>query len=200
MEVKTIGIIGARKTGSSLACVAALAGYRVILEDVSPEVFAAGMQGIREVLDGLRAHGRIGAAESDAACVRIAASRSVEDVCRVADMLIEALPEELEVKLEIFTIFDKFAKPNAVLTSTTRETAIADLAGITFRGEDCAGFRVLLDEANEVRIPQAVEIVRCTQTSDATVASCVAVAQRMGLKAIIFHEKVNAAETLEPRK
>ncbi len=129
MEVKTIGIIGARKAGSSLACVAALAGYSVILEDVSPEVLTAGMQGIRGVLDGLRAGGRVSSADCDAAFARISNSRSVEDVCRVADMLIEALPEELEVKLEIFTIFDKFAKPGALLSSTTRETAIADLAG-----------------------------------------------------------------------
>jgi 3-hydroxybutyryl-CoA dehydrogenase len=200
LEVKTIGIIGARKAGSSLACAAALAGYSVILEDVSPEVLAAGMQGIRGVLDELRADGRVSGADCDAAFGGIANSRSVEDVCRVADMLIEALPEELEVKLEIFTIFDKFAKPNTVLTSTTRETAIADLAGITFRGEECAGFRVLLDESNEVRIPNAVEIVRCSETSDATVAACVAVAQRMGMRAIIFHEKVESGETTEPRQ
>jgi 3-hydroxyacyl-CoA dehydrogenase len=192
LDVETIGIIGARKTGSALACAAVLAGYRVILEDVSPEVLAAGMTSIRGVLEGLCAGGAIDAAQRDAAIGLLSTSRSVEDVCRVADMLIESLPEELEVKLEIFTIFDKFAKPNAILASTTRETPITDLAGITFRGEDCAGFRILSDDSPDVRLPRMVEIVRCTETSDATVAACVEVARRMALQSIVFHEKTSS--------
>jgi 3-hydroxybutyryl-CoA dehydrogenase len=185
VQVNTIGIIGARKAGSAIACAALLAGYRTILEDVSPEVLAAGVESIRIAIDRCVARGDISGAQRNAALGRFATSRSVEDVSREAELLIESLPEELEVKLEIFTIFDKFAKPDAILASTTRETPIADLAGITFRQEDCVGVR-FLEPAFE---SQVVEVTRTRQTSDATVDAVTDMAARMGKKFIISYER-----------
>jgi 3-hydroxybutyryl-CoA dehydrogenase len=185
VEVKTIGIIGARDMGSAIACAALLAGYRTILEDVSPEVLAAGVESIRHRLDDYVAGAHISEAQHASAIANFTTSRSVEDVCREADLLLESLPEELEVKLEIFTIFDKFAKPNAILASTTRETPIADLAGITFREENCVGIR-FLEPAPESAI---VEINRTRRTSDATVAAATDIATRMGKKFIVTYER-----------
>jgi 3-hydroxybutyryl-CoA dehydrogenase len=185
VEVKTIGIIGARGDGSPLACSALLGGYQTILEDVSPEVLAVAVASIRDALEDLVAKGNISVTQRDSALANFATSHSVEDVTRVADLLIDALPEELEVKLEIFTIFDKFAKPGAILASTTRETPIVDLAGMTFRAEDCVGLRI----PGSGSIPPSVEIVRTPQTSDATVSTCAQVARRMGLQATVQEER-----------
>ena len=122
------------------------------------------------------------APQRDAHSKRLTTSRSVEDVTRVADMLIEALPEELEAKLEIFTIFDKFAKPGAILASTSRETPIFDLADMTYRAEECVGFRYATPGA------QVVEITRAHGTSNPTVAACEQVARKMGLATKVIEE------------
>jgi 3-hydroxybutyryl-CoA dehydrogenase len=176
LSVQTIGIIGAREPGWPLAALALRAGYGVILEDVSPEVLAASEAAIA----------RWAGADWDAARPRLSTSRSVEDVCRVADFLIEALPEELEAKLEIFTIFDKFAKPGVVLATTSRETTVADLADMTYRRDECIAFRLVGISPEGVA---SLEILRGPQTSDATVAVCREVATRMGARMLIATEK-----------
>jgi 3-hydroxybutyryl-CoA dehydrogenase len=190
VDVKTIGVIGARRTGSTLAAHAARAGYRTILEDVSPEMLAAGTADIQQQYNGLQADGALTPAEFDAALARLSTSRSVEDVCREADMLIESLPEEMEVKLEIFAIFDKFAKPGAILASNTLAFAIADLAEITFRREECVGFRLVNSDpaGTNQKNSSFLEIVRCAETSDATVAACAEVSRRMGQRFVLFTE------------
>lgn len=190
MEVKTIGVIGARRTGSTLAAHAARAGYRTILEDVSPEMLAAGIADIHQRYARLQADGALTPAQSGAALGRLSTSRSVEDVCREADMLIESLPEEMEVKLEIFTIFDKFAKPGAILASNTLAFPIAELAEITFRREECVGFRLVNSDpvGTSERGSSFLEIVRCAETSDLTIAACVEVSRRWGQKFIVFTE------------
>jgi 3-hydroxybutyryl-CoA dehydrogenase len=179
VEVKTIGIIGARTPGKELAAAALAAGYTVILEDVSPEMLAEGIESI---------HATLAPAGRDAHVQRLQTSRFVEDVTRIADMLIEALPEELEAKLEIFTIFDKFARPGAILASTSRETPIFDLADMTYRAEECVGFR-FASGANEAQAPgQSIEITRAHGTSKPTVATCEEVARKMKLAAIVLEE------------
>jgi 3-hydroxyacyl-CoA dehydrogenase len=104
-------------------------------------------------------------------------------VCRVADVLIETVPDEMEVKLEIFTIFDKFAKPGAILASNT-SLSITEIASITFRTEDCIGMRF----ANPGSKITRVELVRGADTSDATTAACAEMARRMGMEAGIIFE------------
>lgn len=119
MEVKTIGVIGAGSMGRGIAYAAAYGGYRTILEDVSPEMLEQGLAYIREALAEGVARGKVTAEQQKVALANLTTSRSVEDVCRETDLLIEAVPEEMEVKLEIFTIFDKFARPGAILASNT---------------------------------------------------------------------------------
>lgn len=98
-------------------------------------------------------------------------------------MLIETVPDEMEVKLEIFTIFDKFAKPGAILASNT-SLSITEIASITFRTEDCIGMRF----ANPVPQITRVELVRGADTSDATIAACSEAARRMGMEITIICE------------
>jgi 3-hydroxybutyryl-CoA dehydrogenase len=176
LSIQTIGIIGAREPGWQFAALALRAGYSVILEDVSPEMIAEGESAIT----------RWAGVHWEAARPRLATSRSVEDVCRVADFLIEALPEELEAKLEIFTIFDKFAKPGVVLATTSRETSVADLADMTYRRDECIAFRLLGISAEGVA---SLEILRGAQTADSTVAVCREIGTGMGARMLIATEK-----------
>ncbi|MGA7917041.1 MAG: 3-hydroxyacyl-CoA dehydrogenase NAD-binding domain-containing protein [Candidatus Acidiferrales bacterium] len=184
MDVKTIGVIGAGTMGSGIAYAAAYGGYRTILEDVSPEMLERGVSYIREALDEGVARGKVTEEQTTAALANLTTSRSLEDVCRETDLLIEAVPEEMEVKLEIFTIFDKFARPGAVLASNTSSLSITELAAITFRAENCVGMHFF----NPVPKMKLLEIVRALETSEATIQACADVGRRMGKEVVVIRE------------
>lgn len=185
MEVKTIAVIGAGVEGRGIAALAARSGYRTILEDFSVDRLKQGVAWIHDQFETHVAQKAMTPEQQREALTRLATSRSIEDVCREADLLIESSTDELETKLEIFTLFDKFSKPGAILASTTTSLSIADLAGITFRPEDCVGLRFQYPAAGTGRL----EIVRAPGTSDATVAICREVGRRMGLQTIVLSER-----------
>ncbi|HYL69131.1 MAG TPA: 3-hydroxyacyl-CoA dehydrogenase NAD-binding domain-containing protein [Candidatus Limnocylindria bacterium] len=184
MDVKTIGVIGAGAKGCEIACASLMAGFRTVLEDVSPEILERGVANIRQTLEECVTAGKITPQQKDAAHANLSTANKVEDVCRQADLLIEALPEEMEMQLEIFTIFDKFARTDAILASTASSLSINELAAITFRMENCVGLRFSCPTP-DVKL---LEIIRATETSDATVAACAEVGRRMGKKAVVLRE------------
>jgi 3-hydroxybutyryl-CoA dehydrogenase len=184
MEIKTIGVIGAGTMGRGIAYASAFGGYRTVLEDVSPEMLEQGSAYISQALEEGVAREKVTAEQKTKALANLTTSRSVEDLCREADLLIEAVPEELEVKLEIFTIFDKFAKPNAIMASNTSSLSITEMASITFRAENCIGMHFF----NPVPKMKLLEIVRALETSEATLQSCVEVGRRMGKEVVVIRE------------
>lgn len=184
MEVRTIGVIGAGTMGRGIAYAAVLAGYRTILEDVMPEMLAKSAAWIRDAFDEGVRRGKVEASVRDAALARIEMFSGVEDVCREADFLIEAVPEEMELKLELFTLFDKFAKPGVVLASNTSSLSIAEMAEMTCRPELCVGMHFF----NPVPKMRLIEIVRAPKTSDETIAVCRELGNRMGKEVVVVKE------------
>jgi 3-hydroxybutyryl-CoA dehydrogenase len=184
MEIKTIGVVGAGTMGRGIAYAAALGGYRTVLEDVSPEMREQGAAYISQTLEDGASCGKVTPEQKEKALANLSTAQSVEDVCREAELLIEAVPEEMEVKLEIFTIFDKFAKPGAILASNTSSLSITEMASITFRAEDCIGMHFF----NPVPKMKLLEIVRALETSEATLQSCVEVGRRMGKEVVVIRE------------
>jgi 3-hydroxybutyryl-CoA dehydrogenase len=142
-----------------------------------------GITHIKVSLDKHRAGGELNSQERESALARLSTASRVDEVCRVADMLIETVPDEMEVKLEIFTIFDKFAKPSAILASNT-SLSITEIASITFRTEECIGMRFAKGAPNMDR----VELVCGMDTSATTSATCAEVARRMGMEVAIVRE------------
>ena len=184
MEIKTIAVIGAGTMGRGIAYAASLGGYRTVLEDVSPEMLEQGSAYISQALEDGVTRGKVSQQQKDNALANFSTSRSVEDVCREADLLIEAVPEEMEVKLEIFTIFDKFAKPGAIMASNTSSLSITEMASITFRAENCIGMHFF----NPVPKMKLLEIVRALETSQATLQACLEVGRRMGKEVVVIRE------------
>jgi 3-hydroxybutyryl-CoA dehydrogenase len=184
MDVKTIGIIGGGTMGRGIAYAAALGGYRTILEDVMPETLTKATAWIAQAFDEGAMRGKVSAEEAVAAVQRIETASSVEDACRESDFLIEAVPEEMELKLELFTLFDKFAKPNAVLASNTSSLSIAEMAEMTYRPELCIGMHFF----NPVPKMRLIEIVRAPKTSEDTVVACREVGTRMGKEVVVVKE------------
>jgi 3-hydroxybutyryl-CoA dehydrogenase len=183
MEVKTIGVIGAGTMGCGIAYAAACGGYRTVLEDFSSTTLEDSVAYIRQTLEESVAHGKVTPEQGRSALENLATARRVEDACREADLLIEASAEEMEVKLEIFTIFDKFAKPDAILASNTSSFLISDLAAMTFRAENCVGMHF-----SPVPNIKLLEIVRTLETSEATVQACAVAGRRMGREVAVVHE------------
>ena len=184
MEVKTIGVIGAGTMGRGIAYAAALGGYRTVLEDVMPDNLASGTAWIQKALEEGVARGKVNSSDAAAALAQIETASTVEAACREADFLIEAVPEEMELKLELYTLFDKFARPNAVLASNTSSLSIAEMAEMTYRPELCVGMHFF----NPVPKMRLIEIVRAPKTSDETIAACRGVGSRMGKDVVVVKE------------
>lgn len=184
MEIKTIGVIGAGTMGRGIAYAAAIGGYRTVLEDVSAEMLEQGMDYIRRALDDGVSRGKVTDQQRENALAGLSTMRSVDAVCREADLLIEAVPEDMELKLELFTMFDKFAKPNAILASNTSSLSVTELSAITSRADDCIGMHFF----NPVPKMKLLEIVRALETSEATVSACAEVGRRMGKEVVIVRE------------
>ena len=190
MRIEVIGVIGANVMGREIALAALLGGFKVVLEDVSSEMLEKGITHIERSLNERATQHELSQQERGSVLARFSNASRVDEVCRVADMLIETVPDEMEVKLEIFTIFDKFAKPGAILASNT-SLSITEIASITFRTEDCVGMRF----ANPLPRISYVELVRGADTSDTTIAACSEAARRMGMEVAVVREPYEALST-----
>jgi 3-hydroxybutyryl-CoA dehydrogenase len=185
MEIKTIAIVGASTLGRMIAYAALRAGYRTVLEDVSLSALQQGNAWIVQTFGDDVAQGKIPAAVRDAALANLSASISAEEASREADLIIEAVADEEELKLELFTIFDKFAKPGAILASTTTSLSITELAEITFCQERCIGMHFFAD----TRGAQQLELVRGRATSEETIAACCEVGRLIGREVSVRTEE-----------
>ena len=114
---------------------------------------------------------------------------------RAAELIIDTTLDELETKLEVFTIFDKFARPGAILASCTASLSVSDIATITFRAERCVGMRFTGPDPRLKR----VEIVRSSQTAEDVVGACAEAGRRMGLEVVISYEPAESKRELETR-
>ena len=193
MEIKTIAVIGAGPLGRVIAALAVLGEFATVLEDVNSETIEHALAAIRLRLDDSIRSGQLGANDRDVVMSRLTTSRSIEEAMRAAELIIETTVDELETKLEVFTIFDKFARPGAILGSCTTSLSVADIATITFRAERCVGMRFGGSGGNLRR----VEIVRSSRTAEEVIDALAEAGRRMGLEVHIASETVQAAGAID---
>jgi 3-hydroxybutyryl-CoA dehydrogenase len=183
-EVKTIAVIGAGIMGRGIAHVAALGGYRTILEDILPASLRRAEDEIRGNLDKAIELGKVSKADADAALGRLEYASTVEDAAREADLVIEAVPEEMESKIEIFTLLDKICRPHTILASNTSSLSVTEMASVTYRARKILGMHFF----NPVHKMKLLEIVRALETDDETIAAGVEVGRRMGKEVVVIKE------------
>ena len=183
-EIKTIAVIGAGIMGRGIAHAAALGSYRTILEDILPASLRKAEGEIRSNLDKAVELGKVAKPDADAAFSRIEYAGSVEDAVRQADLVIEAVPEEIESKIEIFTLLDKVSKPSTILATNTSSLSVTEIASVTYRARKCLGMHFF----NPVHKMKLLEIVRALETDDETLAACVEVGKRMGKDVVVVKE------------
>jgi 3-hydroxybutyryl-CoA dehydrogenase len=183
-EIKTIAIIGAGTMGRGIAYASAFGGYATVLEDVSAPKLEESVRWItRAFAEGVD-RGKVDGHIRDRALSLITTASSVDNAIRDADLIIEAVAEEMEMKLELFTIFDKFAKPGAIFASNTSSLSISDMSELTVARDRCIGMHFF----NPVPKMKLLELVKTPLTSEATVAACTAVGQRMGKEVVLVQE------------
>ena len=182
--IQTIAVIGAGIMGRGIAHAAALGGYRTVLEDILPASLRKAESEIRGNLDKAVELGKVKKDEAEAAFRRIEYAGSVEEAARVADLVIEAVPEEIESKIEIFTLLDKICRPHTLLASNTSSLSITEIASVTYRPQRCLGMHFF----NPVHKMKLLEIVRALETDEATLAACAEVGRRMGKEVVIVKE------------
>ena len=182
--VQTIAVIGAGIMGRGIAHAAALGGYRTILEDLLPAALRKAESEIRANLDKAVELNKVTAADADAAFRRLEYAGSVEEAAREADLVIEAVPEEMESKIEIFTLLDKICRPTTIVASNTSSLSVTEIASVTYRAKKCLGMHFF----NPVHKMKLLEIVRALETDEETLATAVEVGKRMGKEVVVIKE------------
>jgi 3-hydroxybutyryl-CoA dehydrogenase len=182
--VKSIAVIGAGIMGRGIAHVAALGGYRTILEDILPASLRKAESEIRANLDKGVELGKVEKSAANAAFSRIHFAGSVEEASREADLVIEAVPEEMDSKIEIFTLLDKICRPGTILASNTSSLSITEIASVTYRPRKCVGMHFF----NPVHKMKLLEIVRALETDDETIAAASEVGRNMGKEVVVIKE------------
>ncbi|MEM7630948.1 MAG: 3-hydroxybutyryl-CoA dehydrogenase [Pseudomonadota bacterium] len=175
MDIKSVGIVGAGQMGNGIAHVMALAGYDVMLNDVSDDALSAALATVDRNLERQVSRGKIDAGAKADALGRITTTRTLTDL-GAADLIIEAATERETVKQAIFEDLLPHLQPHTILTSNTSSISITRLASRTDRPEKFMGFHFM----NPVPVMQLVELIRGIATDAETFQACKAVVDKLG--------------------
>jgi 3-hydroxybutyryl-CoA dehydrogenase len=173
--ITTVAVLGSGTMGAGIAQVCVLRGFETLLYDVTPEIVAAGQARLRASIQKGVDLGKTTPAEAGAALSRLRVTADLNDMA-AAGLVIEAAPEELELKRDLFRRLDALLGPQAWLASNTSSLSITALAGSTQRPERCLGLHFF----NPPLLMALVEVVRGEQTSDETAAAGLAFARALG--------------------
>lgn len=175
MAIQSVGVVGAGQMGNGIAHVFALAGYDVVLNDVSAEAMQNALATIDRNLDRQASRGKITAEEKAAAMARIRTTPRIEDIA-ATDLVIEAATENEAVKNKIFESIVPHLGPDTILASNTSSISITRLASRTDRPERFMGVHFM----NPVPVMQLVELIRGIATDEPTYQALVEVVQKLG--------------------
>ena len=174
-SIKTVAVLGAGTMGNGIAHVFARAGYRVILRDVEKRFLDRGLETISKNLDREIKKGKITDADKSAALARI--QPVTDNVALVgADFVVEAVPEQRDLKIRILKEVDGVLGPGVILASNTSSISITELAAQTSRADRFIGMHFM----NPVPVMTLVEVIRGLATSDATFATTMSLCEKLG--------------------
>src|SRR5688500_17352453 len=179
-----VAVLGAGTMGHGIAQVAALSGADVVLRDVDDKAVEKGLAGIRKSLDKAVEKGKSSRADADAALARVRPTTDLAAAVRDADLVVEAVPEKLDLKRRVFADVAQHFGPAAILATNTSSLSIGAIAQGVPRPERVVGMHFF----NPVPVMKLVEVVRGAQTSDDTTRAVVGLAQRFGKEPIVVRD------------
>jgi len=184
VSIRTIAVLGAGLMGRGIAYASALGGYRTLLQDTSETQLQKGADDISAILEKGVATGKVADADALAARKRLETVRTLDHAIPEADLVIEAVPERIDLKIELFAELDRLAPKHAILASNTSSLSITEMAAATQRAPQVVGMHFF----NPVHRMKLLELVRALETSDATLEACEAVGVRMGKDCVTVRE------------
>ena len=187
MEVKKVTVLGAGLMGHGIAQVAAqVAKYEVNLRDVKQEFLDNGIKMIKDSLQRFLKKGELSEKEVNETLSRIHLTMDLREAVADADLIIEAVPENVELKKSVYFEVDKFAKEGAIIASNTSSISITELASALHRPEKFCGMHFF----NPPQLMKLIEIVRGVKTSDETLNVILDVSKKMGKEPVIVKKDV----------
>jgi 3-hydroxybutyryl-CoA dehydrogenase len=184
MPVETIAVIGSGLMGRGIAYAAATGGFRTILHDVAADALDRACAQIRRDLDEAIARGKLTSADAAAALRRLEPEQELSAAASDADFVIEAVPEEIALKLRTFERLDQRCGEQVVLATNTSGLSITEIAAATRRPGRVVGMHFF----NPVPKMKLVEVVKALDTSADTIGITVDVARRMGKETVVVKE------------
>jgi 3-hydroxybutyryl-CoA dehydrogenase len=215
MEINKIAVIGAGTMGMGIAWALALAGKKVVINDIKEEIVAKAIASISKGLAKAEAKGQIPKDSQALMVSKLSASIDLQDLTDV-DLVIECAFESMPVKKDIYTRLDNILKPGVIIATNTSSLCITEMAAITTRPDKVVGMHFF----NPAMIMQLVEVIPSAQTSDETVEQIMQLAREIGKQpvkvsegpgfvvnrvlipgineaAFILHEKLASAEDID---
>ena len=183
--VRTVGVVGAGLMGSGIAQVAAASGHPVTLHDVTQVSLDRGRSAIRTSLERFASKGKLSTEDVEAALGRITTTTDLDAVAQ-ADVVVEAVFEELSVKQEVFAQLDRLCPDSALLATNTSAIPITQIAAVTQRPESVVGTHFF----SPVPMMALCELVRGRKTSDETLAAARAFAESVGKQVVVVNRDV----------
>ncbi|MEK4691527.1 3-hydroxybutyryl-CoA dehydrogenase [Bacillus sp. FSL W8-1202] len=179
MEIKQIMVAGAGQMGSGIAQTAAGAGFYVRMYDVNPEAAEAGLKRLKKQLARDAEKGKRTETEVKSVISRISISQTLEEA-EHADIVIEAIAENMAAKTEMFKTLDRICPPHTILASNTSSLPITEIAAVTNRPQRVIGMHFM----NPVPVMKLVEVIPGLATSEETALDVMALAEKMGKTAV----------------
>lgn len=181
-EIKKVAVLGAGLMGHGIAQVAAQVGkYEVNMRDVEQRFIDGGMSMIRDSLQRFVKKGQLSEADMNAITARIHPMLDLKQAVSNADLVIEAIPEIVELKKTTFKEIDAYAQPHAIIASNTSSVSITEMASATKRPEKVCGMHFF----NPPQLMKLIEVIKGAKTSDETVETILAVAHKMEKETVL---------------
>jgi 3-hydroxybutyryl-CoA dehydrogenase len=159
-EIDTVGVVGAGTMGNGIAQVAAMSGYDVVMRDIEQQYVENGLESIEHSLDRLVSSEKLSQADADATRDRITGTTALADLAD-ADLVVEAVIEELDSKQDVFEDLDGITDDGVVLATNTSTLSITSIAKVTDRPEQVVGLHFM----NPVPVMEGVEVVDGEKTA-----------------------------------
>ena len=184
MTVQNIAVLGAGQMGRGIAHVSALGGYRTHMVDVSDEVLRSALDIIRKDMDKAISLGKQTAEQRDGALANIVLEKDPEKAARAADLVIEALPEDMKLKVDMFARLDKVAPTQAIFASNTSSLSVTEMAAVTSRAPRFLGMHFF----NPVHRMRLLEIIKALETTSEAIRVAEEVGRQMGKETVVVRE------------
>jgi 3-hydroxybutyryl-CoA dehydrogenase len=179
MQIDLVGVLGAGTMGHGIAQVIAQAGCRTVLYDVTRALAEKGLARIAENLAVGVEKGKLSPADREATLARLSSTERLEDLSS-SGLIVEAIPEQMELKRQVFQRLSELCASTAILASNTSSLSLTEIAASATHPERVVGMHFF----NPVHLMKLLEVVRALQTSDATVAAVRAFGERIGKQVI----------------